>query len=1249
MPMKNKTNPHHPRSLGLLLASALLLGGPTFAAEAEGYPPPGDNPDFSLLMEQAYYWLQQGRPDQAKGAWRKAQRIEPNNEEVQLGLSALEHSPQVDPQALALARTLVANKEFADAVTAYQQAFDGDSPPLSLAPEYYETLAATKAGREEAMARIDDLLQRFPHFSRLRLTQAKLNTYDEKTRRTGIAQLEELSKIPALHQEALTAWKQALIWLQGNQNDSPRYSAYLRQVPTDAEVSQQLRSIARDRDGNTVNAWEHLESGRRKQAEKAFTRILKEEPDNADALAGLGLLRLEQQRFAAAQRLLNKAIEVDPNKTEDLQGALNSAQYWSLIRRAENQRRNGQLTRARRSLAAANRLFPGRADTLQLQANIEADLGNSKRAITLYRAFLKQRPNVRGAQKALVSLLLQSGEEEEAMGLVAKYGLPEEKYRQERDRIHARQLRGEASRLAENGQTGEAIEHLLRAKLLDPDDVWIRHDLALLYLKENRTQEAFAEIDEILERQPLDAEALFARALISQAAQSPYTGLMTLERIPLGQRNREHEKLQNNLWRQYQLSRIRELMQGGDRESALALAEQIRRQAADKPAARMVYATALAEIGQSENAINEARQALALSPAPPVDLRMQYAAVLLRAGKTDDLRQELASLENARSSLTAKQGQSLDALSMALAIREANTLRQQGDLAAAYDRLRPWLERHPNAPGLLLTMAALYGDSGDSDRAEALYQQVAEQSPDNVNAWSGAAGSAMSSGDYASALDYVDEGLKRRPDASDLLALRGIIQRLQGKQSAAANDFRTALEQYETRLAGRDSGSYPLDVVSGIGLRLVGDEAHAETLFPYSPWERKQKRKAGEPEWIEQARSELARLEDQINTSIYAGVKYRSHSGNSGRSDLSAVEMPMGYISRSTPERSWGVELRPTSLRAGDFEFNSAGNLLFGSTALGGNFLANPPDFQDDSGMGISGWYQYKDWEFDLGSSPLGFRQSNVVGGINWRHRQSSLDLNVGLSHRAVKESLLSWAGAYDPQSQQAWGGVTRSEAAFGISYDQGQYGFYGDLKLAQLQGEQVADNSATETSLGVYWKAIQEADKELSIGTRLHYMGFDKNLRYFTLGHGGYFSPQNYFSLTFPLEYSARKGPLRYRLAADIGLYSYEEDGAALYPDHPQEQAALATRIGSIPASIGTGYASNDDSGLSYRISAEVEYNLTPSLSLATTLNSNNANDFRENSVWGYVRYYFKPRATLKQSLNSPRPRDFMLPGEDQ
>jgi hypothetical protein len=66
-----------------------------------------------------------------------------------------------------------------------------------------------------------------------------------------------------------------------------------------------------------------------------------------------------------------------------------------------------------------------------------------------------------------------------------------------------------------------------------------------------------------------------------------------------------------------------------------------------------------------------------------------------------------------------------------------------------------------------------------------------------------------------------------------------------------------------------------------------------------------------------------------------------------------------------------------------------------------------------------------------------------------------------------------------------------------------------------------VADNQSVEASLGGYLRPIREDGRELKTGVNVRYMSFDENLSKFTYGHGGYFSPQDYVSLSFPIEYS--------------------------------------------------------------------------------------------------------------------------------
>ena len=50
---------------------------------------------------------------------------------------------------------------------------------------------------------------------------------------------------------------------------------------------------------------------------------------------------------------------------------------------------------------------------------------------------------------------------------------------------------------------------------------------------------------------------------------------------------------------------------------------------------------------------------------------------------------------------------------------------------------------------------------------------------------------------------------------------------------------------------------------------------------------------------------------------------------------------------------------------------------------------------------------------------------------------------------------------------------------------------------------------------MDAYIRIIGRPDEELKIGGNVSFFGYEENLRHFTLGHGGYLSPQSYFSVS--------------------------------------------------------------------------------------------------------------------------------------
>lgn len=58
---------------------------------------------------------------------------------------------------------------------------------------------------------------------------------------------------------------------------------------------------------------------------------------------------------------------------------------------------------------------------------------------------------------------------------------------------------------------------------------------------------------------------------------------------------------------------------------------------------------------------------------------------------------------------------------------------------------------------------------------------------------------------------------------------------------------------------------------------------------------------------------------------------------------------------------------------------------------------------------------------------------------------------------------------------------------------------------------------------LGTYYNFISTDEEAFSLGGTVFYMGYDKNVNEVIIGHGKYYSPQNYTSFSVPVSYYRR------------------------------------------------------------------------------------------------------------------------------
>ena len=277
---------------------------------------------------------------------------------------------------------------------------------------------------------------------------------------------------------------------------------------------------------------------------------------------------------------------------------------------------------------------------------------------------------------------------------------------------------------------------------------------------------------------------------------------------------------------------------------------------------------------------------------------------------------------------------------------------------------------------------------------------------------------------------------------------------------------------------------------------------------------------------------------------------------------------------------------------------------------------------QTEAGMGVGFGYQGQAFAADIGSTPFGFEITNLVGGLSWAPRlgRNGRFILAG-ERRAVTDSLLSYAGVADPGTGDRWGGVTRTGGRLGLTFDNGPLGLYSDLGFYHYDGHNVADNQSVEASLGGYLRPIREDDRELKTGVNVRYMSFDENLSKFTYGHGGYFSPQDYVSLSFPIEYSEDYRRWTWSATFAPGFQSYSSDAAAFFPTLAEEQfwMEILASSGVIDSAY---YAAESESGFGINLGAGLDYRLSPGLKLGTRLGYDTFGDYSETKASVNLNY---------------------------
>jgi cellulose synthase (UDP-forming) len=625
-----------------------------------------------------------------------------------------------------------------------------------------------------------------------------------------------------------------------------------------------------------------------------------------------------------------------------------------------------------------------------------------------------------------------------------------------------------------------------------------------------------------------------------------------------------------------------------------------------------LMAAAYAKVGRHDEAVKlfaqgRARYRAAGSSAPAA-LEIQYGWEMLAVpGHEGDLKNLLIEVRM-RTDLSAAQRESLDEMRSLLAVRRAEAVsKSQGPAQAAAILIEAGQEE-PHDPRIRSALAALYLQQHQYDKVLDLYRSWGTAGAD-AGEYRQAAGAAVMAHQDALADTFLFEGRQRWPKDPELL-------RMTGRQYVAAGKYRDGERYLKSALAAaHDSaaGHPPSARATATPIPDLAPPAVEACRTSASSWESldgtdidvgepqsEPSPQAEAPPQNPESTKDAQQLQDEIdvvqhrNTPLVSvGSPVTIRDGDPGINRLMTTEGVMGAAGTIQNTVRVAVNARTVSLSSGVPDGRSG--YRFGTLASGAVF----PE-QSASGQGGDIQLSSNLVGATAGLSPHGFLRENWTAGLRLGPLNGPVQL-VAIRDN-VKDSLLSYAGARDPGTGTIWGGVVSNAASLQLVHNDGGNGQYLSATGALLRGHNVVNNWEVEAGAGAYWTIATSGQGSLTLGLSATGMHYDKNSNFFTLGHGGYFSPQQYAVGAVPISWTGHQPHVTFEISASAGYQYIVEDSALYFP----------TRA----ASGQPTYDGSKQQGVNYNVSARVDYHIAPHWYLGSFVSANNARAYQKTAA---------------------------------
>jgi len=590
-------------------------------------------------------------------------------------------------------------------------------------------------------------------------------------------------------------------------------------------------------------------------------------------------------------------------------------------------------------------------------------------------------------------------------------------------------------------------------------------------------------------------------------------------------------------------------------------------------------------------------------------------------------------------------------------MRELDSRLQRNVLVARAERLRA--EGHePQAIALLMqtsdsddlmTVAGWAQERGDFEQAQSLYDQVLKKDPANTGARLGQIETLIANRQLPAARQQLAQfnpapgtvltSSEQRRVANAWVAVgepdkaRAIYAQLLKSPQADPLVYRDAARLMSVK-EPQQALDYYAKSMAAAGL-ITPEQANPRDNRAMTMASREK----DDDQWLARSlRSDVDELYQRQNPTVhlYTDYGWRSDNASAGTSDTD-TRTTILQLDLPVADGTGFLRAEQLNMDAGKFSADPDGLVRenYGTCAVKYNVKGTTsPDLSgcEDSSQSVNGTmmaagWKNEVWNVDIGRTPDNFKVPNWLGGVAYSSKFESVGWTLTGSRRPLSNSILSYAGATDPITGITWGGVTSNGLTLSLSHDEGGVdGVWASFGQHWLRGKNVEDNHKSTAMAGYYYRLVERADERMRTGLTLMYWGYDKDLSEYTLGQGGYYSPQKYYSIGVPLNYAFRTANWSVALESSVSWSYAKTDANDLYPlSGLNDKLIQGLDERGFQLADGLGQTSGGSStGIGYRLQGLVERRLSDHLVLGGGLLYQHSDSYAPSRAMLYLRYTF-------------------------